>query len=311
MNSLVKSAALLSVLTLASAIVWQYLVQNKSLPQNHQAATSPEELILSNKVLSKLDGNDPLAKPTAQNITAYSDKKQEAPETVFYNQTNWQEYATNKSENNSSHTNKQQNINNFDWLIEGLLYDDAKVNIESNLTNTYSNIGFELAGRDFSLPEVATKGNTDKHIVERSYFNYLALVLMTYQYPHNNEQALQSFSSWFERQETAGKKQVLKEAQDYIKIHDELMKLNLPNHLSGINTRMAKAYKEAGEKMQALASVNFTNTKELQDAVLEYNHAAAKVGKALISVSDYIQLLNIKFEDDEPGRLFVFEGMQN
>jgi len=279
MNTLVKSAALLSVLTLASAIVWQYLEQNKSLSQNHQAATSPEELILSSKVLSKSGRDDSLAKPQAQNIVVSTDKKQEAPGIVFYNQTNRQEYAANKSEHNAGNTDKQQNINNFDWLIEGLLHDDTKANIKANPTSVYSNAGFELTGKDFSLPEVPTSNSTDKHIVERSYFNYLALVLMTYQYPHNNEQALQSFSSWFEKQDADGKKQVVKEAQDYIKIHDELMKLNLPNHLSGINTRIAKAYKEAGEKMQALANVNFANTKELQDAVLEYNTQLQKLAR--------------------------------
>jgi len=188
-----------------------------------------------------------------------------------------------------------------DWLLQALSSEKNKSSAsyfeDSNLFGTY----------DFSSKTIANPNKKNKlHLQERIYFDYLALVLMRYQYIHNNLETVKTQQTWFDKKDEAGRSSLKQEAQDYIKISKELGKLHPPVTVSGLNGRIARAYALAGEKMLNLTKN--MSTKELQNALLDYNQAAAQVTKALIAVSDYVSLLHIQFAEDEPGRIFVFPG---
>jgi len=301
MSISIKQAAFLAMFLLIGSLLFVYF---QGAPES---VTGTKDKVLSTFSIlnSERYAQDPKTNHLAQdngNTQLNLNTKKHTPAPMTHKQYDTHASHTQASHDSSdTHTGSDEKDVNEDWLLKALSSDkdgaSASYFENSNLFGTY----------DFSskTPAVANQ-NRDSHFQERAYFDYLALVLMRYQYIHNNLETVKTQQTWFDKKDEAGRSSLKQEAQDYIKISKELGKLHPPVTVSGLNGRIARAYALAGEKMLNLTKN--MSTKELQNALLDYNQAAAQVTKALIAVSDYVSLLNMRFAEDEPGRIFVFPG---
>ncbi len=200
--------------------------------------------------------------------------------------------------------------NDLDWKLNAML--------ESELgSNRFTGEGSATLYQDptlfvnysFGNGKVVQKdeGKNEKYKSEREYLNILATVLLKHQYENNTERAMKLFSSWFLEKDPKGREQVIKEANDYIKIAEILNNASrVPDSFKGIHYRLARSYKKAGEEMLLLA--NDMNDDEKLKVLEGYGKAANSVAKAYIAISDMIDLLGLSFDKTEPANLFVFPG---
>ncbi len=183
--------------------------------------------------------------------------------------------------------------------------------------NSNSNLNFGQSGAVTQLDDIymsfdySKKENdlftdsANSYQKEKIYLNILASILIEYQYKNNKTDAFKKFRSWFTDRSEDGRKQVIKEANDYLNISSELEKIEAPQSLRFIRDKFIRFYKDAGQDMLALADKNLSD-KELEKRILKYNESASKLTKTYIEVSDYISISGIEFDKNDPANIFVF-----
>ncbi len=318
MTKTVKLALLLSFVSITVSMIFVFFAAKKPFSQN--TADAPSRLYSPFEIFESVIKSK--------------------PKTDSYSLTKNTQNAETKSQNSSTtdHLNYLQFEDELsrDKSPGGDLNHNAKVEIakpaESSadllwklelLSEDYNSLsGADLKGADYSylsdegyiktdfsyMPKQSReKNNNEKYAQEKLYINILAAILAYYQYPNDSSSAMKDFASFFDSRSETGKRQVLKEAEDYIKIAEVLRNTTgVPKKMQSINTRLANAYEKAGVKLKKLVQ-DMPDDERLR-LTLDYNRAADEVARALISVSDMIEILNLSFDDNEPGKLFVFPG---
>jgi len=318
MSTYVKSTfAIFSALLFVSAL---YFIFGFDIKNNTSKQAPIKQVLSSNDILNskRVQTNTDEIHNKTQSKTNRTNNNEE--QTSDGNNSVINIYKSEQSKNTKpadkqQHQSKEnkKNDESLDWVFDAILSGAKEQELDnkgsSNSFYTDDNLFLNYSESDYYATSSAQKDNpnNEKYAQEKLYVNILAAVLMKYQYENNTPEAVEKFNSWFTNKNPEGKEQVIKEANDYLRIAEVLQNTSgIPDSFKGINDRMARAYKVAGEKMLLLTK-DMSDDEKMQ--VLEsYTKAANDVTKAYIAISDMIDILGISFDNDEPGKLFVFPG---
>ncbi len=318
MTKTVKLTLLLSFLSITVSMIFVFFTAKKPLSQNTASVPSrpysPFE-IFESVVKSRPKTDSYLL---TKNKKDAETKSQNSSTTDYLNYLELEDELTyGKTPGNNLNNDAKVEVSkpaessaDLLWKLE-LLGEDynslSGTDLEGTDYSYLSDEGYIKTDFSYSTKQSREKNNNEKYAKEKLYINILAAILAYYQYPNDSSSAMKDFASFFDSRSKKGKQQVLKEAEDYIKIATVLRNTTgVPKKMQSINTRLANAYEKAGVKLGKL--VQDMPDEERLRLTLDYNKAADEVARALISVSDMIEILNISFDENEPGKIFVFPG---
>ncbi len=303
----IKTAAGVSFVLLFLALSWQFLKSDTSLSTKNTdriVIFSPNQILNSDKVNFwenksyefNMDRKKDVSTSDSPKIVS-TDKKQRA------SQVNIPHIVESKKDLPDSVDNKIDK-KGVEWLLD-ILTESNQIETQANYYNT-GNFTYNFDQKIDKYINQLNKEDKEapEETIDKSYVNYLALIIAKYQVPHATVETIKKQQTWVNNFASAGKESFLKEGEDYLKIYDELSILKLPADLAGINTQFATAYKEAGEKMLGITKAK--DRQSLLNALLEYNKASEKVGRAYLFLVDFIELKDLHFRQDEPGYMFIF-----
>ncbi len=311
----------LAVLSLLFASFLFVELNNKNFNQNTNAPLKSETIFSNIKKGILMGASNDNTNPKQNPGSALNSKDKSSFENTEKN-TNYQNISTKNNsdlpqENQATktHDNKNKTNQNIDYetKIKELLLSDEYKNIKTTQNNSSPNYLNDDNFINYSF-EIYQDNNKDidairnKYKNEIDYLNIVAILLILYQHANNTEEAMKLSQEWVNKRNEEGKKQILKEAQDYKKLAEELDKLKAPKMFEATHKRLKDAYLDASSKMQDIA--NAQSDEEMLDALLAYNKSAEKIALALIKISDIISFAGIKIKANEPASMFVFPGMQ-
>lgn len=151
--------------------------------------------------------------------------------------------------------------------------------------------------------DIRTTTSTPDQKSLHDYGNAVGEAIATFELTHNNQTHI--LSEFLDNRSAT--KDILRLASDYMQLGESLSALPTPSATATIHTNLHEGYTSIGT---LLAKVSQTkNDEALVDALLTYNKAAERVGKAHIDLTILFSASGVTFERFEPGFAFMFPAL--